>query len=187
LLSTNLSVSSVFAGLENSIMESSKKAETSAEATKKRLRSKAVCFGRDYFHVTGGASKVQVETMTKFVWNEPPWQGKEGDEISQTACTAQSTIFLTEQGKIYQTGTMHGRVYKETVPIVVPLPLKCVEIAAGRHFCLGRMEGGLATVSWGAGHFGQLGVGGNDLNSGEGQITFTPQPIVIEVRSMHDA
>ena len=39
------------------------------------------------------------------------------------------------------------------------------------------MEGGAACVSWGAGHFGQLGIGQMDQ---EAQITFAPQPIVIE-------
>ena len=81
--------------------------------------------------------------------------------------------------------------------VEIPLPLKCVQIAAGRHFCLGRMEGGLAVVSWGAGHFGQLGVGpGSVGGSGRSSnyknssststtsenhlITFTPRPMIIE-------
>ena len=78
--------------------------------------------------------------------------------ISAT-CSSQSTIVVSpSDGKVYQTGTMHGTVYTNWKHIIIPLPLKCVQVSAGRHFCLARLEGGNAVLSWGAGHFGQLGV-----------------------------
>ena len=78
--------------------------------------------------------------------------------ITSMACTAQSTLMLTQSGKLHHTGMFHGRLYAKPQLIALTVPLKCVQIAAGRHFCLGRLEGGLAVVSFGAGHFGQLGV-----------------------------
>lgn len=207
---------------------------TNTTTNQRRFRSKAVGFGRNYFHAFGGMELCQkmvsltttsegcsssysggvtnpttatdgamalgCAPLSYYQWDEPPWQeddliigssDTQRDEIRQVAATAQSIVYLTDKGKVYQTGTLHGRIYTEPEPILIPLPLKCVEISAGRHFCLARMEGGLATVSWGAGHFGQLGVGGNNGANGggsdgsssmDGQITFTPQPVIIEVR-----
>ena len=89
---------------------------------------------------------------------QQPWE-KEKDGIVQMACSSASTLILTEAGKIHTMGTVHGTVRRSPTRTIVQLPLKCVQIAAGRHFCLARMEGGLAVCSWGAGHFGQLGQG----------------------------
>jgi len=168
-------------------------------------RSRAIAFGRNYYHALGGTTRWQQQggegtTGTPaYTWDDPPWchldssdDDSDKNEVRQVDCTAQSTVFLTQSGKIYQTGTLHGRVCQVPSPVIIPLPLKCVEVSAGRHFCLGRMEGGLAVVSWGAGHFGQLGVGtGSSSSSGDApgsqgspdnnsQITFTPHPVIIE-------
>ena len=86
------------------------------------------------------------------------WE-KEKDPILEIACSSASTLLLTEAGKIHAMGTVHGAIRPSPTRTIVQLPLKCVQIAAGRHFCLARMEGGLAVCSWGAGHFGQLGQG----------------------------
>lgn len=88
-----------------------------------------------------------------------PWD-QEDDPVIDVKCTIASTHFLTRTGKIYICGTIHGQVKPSLTRITIPLPLKCVELATGRHFCLARMEGGLAVCAWGAGHFGQLGLGG---------------------------
>lgn len=84
------------------------------------------------------------------------WDG-ENSVIEQVACSSTSSIFRTSSGRVYQCGTLHGRQWTSPRRVEIQLPLKCVELAAGRHFCLGRMEGGVGVVSWGAGHFGQLG------------------------------
>jgi alpha-tubulin suppressor-like RCC1 family protein len=96
--------------------------------------------------------------VNAYSFETTPWDEEE-DALVQIACTAASTLFLTGSGKIYRCGTVHGRVRPSLTRTVIQLPLKCVEIAAGRHFGLARMEGGLAVCSWGAGHFGQLGLG----------------------------
>ena len=109
--------------------------------------------------------------------------------IVQVVASSQSTVFLTGAGRVYQTGTVHGHVYPSPLRVAIPMGVPCVEVAAGRHFVLARMEGGVAVVSWGAGHFGQLGVpaqkpsprnsrdesdGSSSAASGtEKQITFT--------------
>lgn len=148
------------------------KGSPTATTPKPNYSAMAVAFGRNYFGALGGTQEVDGVRQ----WNHPSWS-KDDQRISQVKCTAQSTLFLTEKGKVYQTGTLHGRKHMKPVPVTIPLPLKCAEISAGRHFCLARMEGGKAVVSWGAGHFGQLGVSHGD---GDHQITFSPQPIVIE-------
>jgi hypothetical protein len=83
----------------------------------------------------------------------PPWssQSSEGDDmiINQIACTFQSTLFLTASGKIYQQGLLHGFMMAPLpVKVNIPLPLKCIQISAGRHFCLALLEGGVAVASW---------------------------------------
>lgn len=128
---------------------------------------------------------------------------KDTDEsvVTSIACSAQSTLFLTRSGKLYQTGMLHGRLYTRPQNIRLQVPLKCVQIAAGRHFCLARLEGGRAVLSFGAGHFGQLGVVMTSSSRGSGKsgtedddeedddatptnanapITFTHTPVVIE-------
>lgn len=167
---------------------------STAEVTSKEVgacnkeNSLAVAFGRNFFFALGGTdtlepASVDTGTIMARKWDKPSWKDEanadDSSDIKLVVCTVQSTVFLTEQGKIYQTGTLHGRVMPQAIPITIPLPLKCVQIAAGRHFCLGMMEGGLAVVSWGAGHFGQLGLGGNKKTE-DTNLTFAPYPIVIE-------
>ena len=161
---------------------------------------------RNYFHALGGtkatstndpidgASGGRLASTKTYYWDVPPWatgagaggsqnDGLEWGQIRQVSCSSQSSVFLTKNGKVFQTGFIHGRVYHSPTLVTIPLPLKCVEISAGRHFCLGRMEGGLAVVSWGAGHFGQLGVGGSTSEGSsnpDSQVTFTPSPVIIE-------
>jgi alpha-tubulin suppressor-like RCC1 family protein len=183
-------------------------------------------------------------TLMCYQWKYPPWMKQkvsssttttsnndhdDDDEtminhddpnavIRQAVATSQSTLFVTNAGKVYQTGTLHGHIYTSSSSsstsstpagsptlITIAMPIKCVEIAAGRHFCLARMQDGLAVLSWGAGHFGQLGVqtpvvvssdsSSDDDDDDENpnpnskaekrqqqqqQITFTSRPILIE-------
>jgi alpha-tubulin suppressor-like RCC1 family protein len=122
-------------------------------------------FGANYFQAMGPAKQVSLPhdsetniTAYKLENSDAPW-GEQNDSLIQVASTASATMFLTSSGKIYMSGTLHGRVESPMTRTIIPLPLKCVEIACGRHFGLARMEGGLAVCSWGAGHFGQLGLG----------------------------
>lgn len=123
--------------------------------------------------------------------SQTPWE-QEDDPLVDVKCTIASTHFLTRNGKIYICGTIHGQVRQSLTQITIPLPLKCVQLATGRHFCLARMEGGLAVCAWGAGHFGQLGLGGGyDDNYADGNRnspsssstsppSFVHRPTVIE-------
>ena len=140
-------------------------------------------------------------------WNSTNNTSTTDTTITSMSCTAQSTLMLTQSGKLYHTGMLHGRLYETPTPITLTVPLKCVQMAAGRHFLLARLEGGLAVVSFGAGHFGQLGVvvtkrrkrtGSSPKSATEGEdeddddtvtddrsshstpITFTHTPVVIE-------
>lgn len=115
------------AKLQNSIPRSKR----STFMTKQKSKQKSIAFGKPYFHALKG--------------------GLSGKEIEQAVCTSQSTVFLSSEGKIYQTGTLHGQIYESPTLVEIKYALKCVEISAGRHFCLGRLEGGQAVVSWGAG------------------------------------
>ena len=132
---------------------------------------------------------VQTSEVPYYTWERPPWWNDDDHDkhntphaIQAVVATAQSTVFLTNAGQIYQTGTLHGHVWTQPTPIATQLPRPVVELAAGRHFCLGRLQGGVAVVSWGAGHFGQLGLGASAVVAAaepDRQLTFTPQPMVI--------
>ena len=106
---------------------------------------------------------------------DAPWanDNDDDDDLIQVSTSSASSIFLTKRGKVFACGMMHGTVLPQLTQMIIELPLKCVEIAAGRHFCVARMEGGLAVCSWGAGHFGQLALGGESP-------PFTSRPTVIE-------
>lgn len=95
-----------------------------------------------------------------FLLEDTPWGNNDSSEdLIQVATSTSSSFFLSSSGKVYSCGTLHGNIRPKLTQTVIQLPLKCVEIAAGRHFGLARMEGGLAVCSWGAGHFGQLALG----------------------------
>lgn len=119
------------------------------------------------------ASTEAVEEIECYQLDNAPWTQDKDDDLIQVATTSASSLFLTETGKVFVAGTIHGTVFPELTQMILHLPLKCVEIAAGRHFCLARMEGGLAVCSWGAGHFGQLALGGDSP-------PFMKHPTVIE-------
>jgi len=171
-----------------------RKESISSDSSKKlrRRRPKAVAFGRNYYYALGNSEQVRLPTekgsVDAFVWEHCPWKkkgkskGDDDQEVVGAACTTQSSMFLTRDGKVYQTGTIHGRILQSPTQVKIQLPLKCVQISAGRHFCIGRMEGGLAVVTWGAGHFGQLGIGSpSGVEESDHQvITFASQPVVVE-------
>ena len=125
------------------------------------------------------SSSVEQIPCYQLLDEDAPWVSKDGngdkddDDLIQVATSSASSIFLTKRGKVFACGMMHGTILPQLTQMVIELPLKCVEIAAGRHFCLARMEGGLAVCSWGAGHFGQLALGGESP-------PFTQRPTVIE-------
>jgi alpha-tubulin suppressor-like RCC1 family protein len=197
--------------------------------------SKAVAFGRNYFHALaggGGGSEAAAPAPTTGTAtttttdsnkkpslaaldeslissagkgaadnNRPlPWVdlSLDGDDeqsdVVQADASAQSTVFLTSSGKVYQTGTIHGHVYSSPTRVTIPLPLPAIQVSCGRHFCVALMRGGVV-VSWGAGHFGQLGIGAsadgggldNSASAADSQhasaaasLTFTATPVVVE-------
>jgi alpha-tubulin suppressor-like RCC1 family protein len=108
---------------------------------------------------TNGDADTDALMVQTYKFSSATLWDKEDDPIIQIACSSAASMFLTKNGKIYTCGTIHGKVQPSPIRKIIQLPLKCAEIAAGRHFCLARMEGGLAVCSWGAGHFGQLGQG----------------------------
>ena len=154
----------------------------SSSNTSSSRRIRAISFGRNYFYqrgqlLLGAAAADSLENIGNDANNNKsddaeskpaptqsivvatmenvPWK----DQLPVAAvCTAQSTVVLTQQGHLYQTGTLHGRLWKDWTRITYPLPLQCVQVSAGRHFVVARLEAGQAVVTWGAGHFGQLGV-----------------------------
>lgn len=115
---------------------------------------RSVAFGRNYFH--------PVTTPLP-----------EDDEPISSTCSAQATLIVNRAGKVHCTGTLHGRVYRTWTPIEIPLPGKVIQVAAGRHFCMALLERSGAVVTWGAGHFGQLGVASPSS-------TFTARPWLVE-------
>lgn len=69
-------------------------------------------------------------------------------------------------GDVYVVGTIFGKTYRTFTPMPIRLPLKIIQISSGRRHVLALTEspaggGGMGgmVLSWGAGHFGQLGHG----------------------------
>jgi alpha-tubulin suppressor-like RCC1 family protein len=129
-------------------------------------------FGSNYFHALGGTEEISLaivpqdesdnegveeNSVPARILSDPPW--KDNANLQQVVCSATATFFLTRDGHVYQTGTLHGIVATCPTRVQVPFPRKCVQISAGRHFCIAKLEQGIGVVSWGAGHFGQLGLG----------------------------
>jgi len=157
-------------------MVNSKKRKENASPSKNENRIQAVSFGRNYFYQRGSGLADNENDET------PPWN----DALPLSAvCTAQSTVILTEKGTVFQTGTLHGRVYPNWSPVHFSLPLKCAQVSAGRHFVVARMEGGQAVLTWGAGHFGQLGVTERGREDDQSSNTATammhaPEPVLVQ-------
>ncbi len=131
----------------------------------------------EYLHDDSGECEAKDIDVNCYQLEKTPWQ-EENDDLIQMATSTASSFFLTKTGKVYTCGTLHGNVSPSLTKTVIQLPLKCVEIAAGRHFALAKMEGGLAVCSWGAGHFGQLALGGDSA-------PFMEHPTVIEALLPH--
>jgi len=145
-------------------------------------------FGSNYFHALGGTEEISLAIMSQQddesdegveensvparILSDPPWKDNTTN-LQQVVCSATATFFLTRDGHVYQTGTLHGIVATRPTRVLQALafPRKCVQISAGRHFCIAKLEHGIGVVSWGAGHFGQLGLG-NHVSS-----LHTPQMI----------
>ena len=135
---------------------------------------------------------------------QQPLPDEAGLQIAPAACSSAASYFLSgsRHNRIITLGTIHGRIMNPVLEAIqnkqqqkpwdcsmispstltIPLPLPCVELAAGRHFCLARLEGGLAVLSWGAGHFGQLGHGASFATEAGGQnsSTFQATPKVMD-------
>jgi alpha-tubulin suppressor-like RCC1 family protein len=85
-------------------------------------------------------------------------------------------------GDVYVVGTIFGKTHKSFIPMPIRLPLKIIQLSSGRRHVLaltesptggggGGVMGGMV-LSWGAGHFGQLGHGPD--------VTSQIEPRVIE-------
>mmetsp|Transcript_3056 Transcript_3056/g.4990 ORF Transcript_3056/g.4990 Transcript_3056/m.4990 type:complete len:654 (-) Transcript_3056:27-1988(-) len=123
-------------------------------------------FGSNYFHALGGSKDIVLGANKDVPAHEYP---EETFDVEQLCCTTTSTVILTKNGKVFQTGMMHGHLKRKPTRIPVPMALPISQIAGGRHFCLAKC--GNAVLSWGAGHFGQLGHGPN--------VSLLEQPEVI--------
>ena len=88
------------------------------------------------------------------------------NNYSQTSSS--TTTAQHPSGEAYLVGTIFGHAYQKLTVQPTRLPLKIVRISSGRRHVLalteGASPGGGVVMSWGAGHFGQLGHG-PDLTS----------------------
>lgn len=183
--------------MANDINKSKKDAENDSKGNPMTRKIRAVGFGRNYYFPlynsessssscdpggdSGGGDS-----------NSLPWKDGHSSLPLSITCSAQSTIVVVTEngGTIYQRGTLHGRVRSQWTRLEIPLPLRCAQVAAGRHFCLARMEGGKAVLAWGAGHFGQLGVlkqqqkahqpMATTTTQSPSNIAFASEPVLIE-------
>jgi len=120
-------------------------------------------FGSNYYYAFGGSELVALkdhdQSIPAYTFPSHPWNNKNNDSLQDIQCTTSSTLFLTCSGKIFHVGTMHGVLNSIPRQVTIPYPLPVANMACGRHYCLVLLQGGAAVLSWGAGHFGQLGLG----------------------------
>jgi len=84
-------------------------------------------------------------------------------------------------------GTIRGKIRTKPMLISTKLPLKITQVASGRRHVLALLEGGVVTMSWGAGHFGQLGHGGEIVGCDEPKIIERLLPQMLGGRVIHIA
>ena len=65
---------------------------------------------------------------------------------------------VTASGGVLYSGCLNGTVFDTPLRISLQSPLVCRQVALGRKHILALMQGGFV-LSWGNGHFGQLGHG----------------------------
>ena len=107
-----------------------------------------------------------------------------GGRSNATAAAASSVVPSPSSGggaavggDVLLVGTIFGRAHRTLTPMPTRLPLRVVRISSGRRHVLALTEGpggggGGVVMSWGAGHFGQLGHGPD--------VTSCPAPRAIE-------
>mmetsp|Transcript_42309 Transcript_42309/g.62772 ORF Transcript_42309/g.62772 Transcript_42309/m.62772 type:complete len:711 (-) Transcript_42309:127-2259(-) len=117
-------------------------------------------FGSNYFEALGGTKRWEpgsdlLPNNARIWQGPPPWPAD--DELKDIQCSTTATIFLTKSGKIYQVGMLHGQLFHHPTHVTIPLPRPVTQVACGRHYCLALAD--VVVLAWGAGHFGQLGLG----------------------------
>lgn len=80
------------------------------------------------------------------------------DSVEDIQCGNQFTVVLSKSGSLSFCGNVHSQVSGVLLPIQIPLPVVCRQVACGRKHILALMEKGVV-MSWGVGYFGQLGHG----------------------------
>jgi len=104
-------------------------------------------------------------------------------ELPSASCGVTHTSYVipkpgsgTGRGEAHLVGTMFGRTHRRLALQPTRLPLRIARVASGRRHVLalteGASSGGGVVMSWGAGHFGQLGHGP--------ELTSCTEPRIIE-------
>lgn len=161
----------------------------SCDANAKDGQFRIVACGRNYFYPLGRIRDTSARTFSGschlhnaiHIVDATDALGNDSTPPRSVACSSQSTVLCNAQGQVYQTGTLHGTVCTTWTRVPLRLPLPCVQVAAGRHFCLALLDGGQAVMAWGAGHFGQLGVK-QETNNNEQlatSVSFSAEPVLI--------
>jgi len=104
-------------------------------------------------------------------------------DVQQVVCGTTHTAVLSRDGDVFTMGTLHGDACKVPIPVEIRLPLKVTQLAHGNRHVLALLENGSVVVSWGAGHFGQLGLAFPASSSGSGaqhSICSSKHPKIIE-------
>ena len=90
-----------------------------------------------------------------------------------------------EGGDVYVVGTIFGKTHRTFTPMPIRLPLKIIQISSGRRHVLALTEspagGGIGgmVLSWGAGHFGQLGHGPDVTSQIEPRVVDRLRPNIV--------
>jgi alpha-tubulin suppressor-like RCC1 family protein len=103
-------------------------------------------------------------------------------EAADIQCGSNFTALLDARGDVHVCGSMSGTIMPYLVRAQMTYPIKCTQIACGRKHIVALGENGFV-LSWGTGHFGQLGHG-DDSNYDRPKIISALEPRRIGSRAV---
>ncbi|CAM9112086.1 unnamed protein product, partial [Ectocarpus fasciculatus] len=89
-------------------------------------------------------------------------------------CGSNFTAVLDENGQVHVCGSVNGTIMPRLLRAKLSYPIRCTQVACGRKHIVALGENGFV-LSWGTGHFGQLGHG-DDSNYDNPKLISSLEP-----------
>lgn len=144
-----------------------------------------LCFGSNYFGQLGVGIDRRSNLHEPLVFGRSSDSYIPADDVVDIQCGGNFTTVLVTDGTVMVCGSLNGRIFPSLRRFEIPYPIKCTQLACGRKHILALMEGGYC-LSWGTGHFGQLGHG-DDTSWDNPKMLHSLEPRAISSRVVHIA